>query len=302
MSDSTSGGAPSSSGATIPILGGAVLAIVAGSLYLFYQLNQVRDDLDQVRDQLAQTRTQLTAEIARVHENSTVSTQTSQSSVEALKTELDVARKQAQRLVGEAQVNATKHADEIAAHLERVQKIQQEQAQTVTAVNDAVSQVKTDADATKSKVVEVSTEVGSVRTELTAAKSDLDKTITDLKTTKGDLGIQSGLIATNAKELMALKAQGERNYFEFTLPKEKSPRKVGDIYIRLKAADLKRSRYTLELIIDDKVVEKKDKTMNEPVQFILSRAAQPYELVVNEVKKDMISGYLAAPKAAQARN
>jgi hypothetical protein len=71
--------------------------------------------------------------------------------------------------------------------------------------------------------------------------------------------------------------------------------------MRLKSADMKKNRYTIELIADDKLVEKKDKTVNEPVQFMLSRATQPFEIVVNEVKKDMISGYIAAPKVQQAR-
>ena len=126
--------------------------------------------------------------------------------------------------------------------------------------------------------------------------------IADLKSTKGDLGVQSGLIATNGKELAALRALGERNYTEFRLTKEKTPRKVGDVQMRLKAADMKKNRYTIELIADDKLVEKKDKTVNEPVQFMLSRATQPFEIVVNEVKKDMISGYISAPKVQQTRN
>ena len=49
-------------------------------------------------------------------------------------------------------------------------------------------------------------------------------------------------------------------------------------------------------------MEKKDRTVNEPVQFMLSKATQPYELVVNEVRKDMISGYVSAPKVQSVRN
>ena len=148
---------------------------------------------------------------------------------------------------------------------------------------------------------EVSTEVGTLRTEAAATKSELEKTIADLKSTRGDLGVQSGLIATNSKELSALKALGERNYTEFKLAKEKTAQRVGDVQIRLKSVDQKKNRYTIELIADDKLVEKKDKTINEPVQFLLSRATQPYELVVNEVKKDLIVGYVSAPKVQQSR-
>jgi len=123
-----------------------------------------------------------------------------------------------------------------------------------------------------------------------------------LKATQGDLGVQSGLIATNGKELAALKALGERNYVEFKLAKTKGPQKVGDISVLLKKADPKTNRYTITVIADDKTVEKKDKTVNEPVQFMLAKASQPYELVVNDVKKDLISGYVAAPKVQQTRN
>jgi hypothetical protein len=77
---------------------------------------------------------------------------------------------------------------------------------------------------------------------------------------------------------------------------------VGDIAVLLKKTDPKKNRYTIEVIADDKTVEKKDKTINEPVQFLLSRATQPYELVVNDVKKDLISGYVASPKVQQTRS
>ena len=60
-------------------------------------------------------------------------------------------------------------------------------------------------------------------------------------------------------------------------------------------------RFTIELLADDKRVEKKDKNLNEPVQFYVSKARQPYEIVVNEVKKDQIVGYLATPKVQTSR-
>ena len=137
---------------------------------------------------------------------------------------------------------------------------------------------------------------------MAATRSELEKTIATLKATQGDLGVQSGLIATNGKELAALKALGERNYTEFKLGKTKAPQKVGDIAVFLEKCDPKNNRYTIRVIADDKTVEKRDKTLNEPVQFLLSKATQPYELVVNDIKKDLISGYVASPKVQQTRN
>jgi len=288
-----------SSGPKIAILFGAVVALVGASLYQFYEVRQVRAELETTRDALMD-------QIAKVHETTTVSSKTNRQSVDTLKAQMDEARRQASILAGQAKIDATRHADELA---EKLEKAQQEQAakvaETATAVSNVsgeVSKVKDDANTTKTRVGEVSTDLANVKTDAAATKAELEKTISDLKSTKGDLGVQSGLIATNGKELAALRALGERNYTEFRLTKEKAPRKVGDVQMRLKAADMKKNRYTIELIADDKLVEKKDKTVNEPVQFMLSRATQPFEIVVNEVKKDMISGYISSPKVQQTRN
>lgn len=268
-----------------------VVALAVATGYLFYQTNQIRSEVAQTRDQLLD-------EIAKIHETSAVSTQTSRRSVESLKDEVSAARTQASQLAGQARIDAEKHAEELAAKL---QKAQQEQAQRVAAVSNEVSQVRETAATATNRISEVSTDVTNVRTDVAATKSELEKTIANLKATQGDLGVQSGLIATNAQELSALKALGERNYVEFKLGKTKAPQRVGDIAVLLKRTDPKKNRFTIDLIADDKTVEKKDKTVNEPVQFLVSRASQPYELVVNEVKKDLISGYVSSPKVQRPR-
>jgi len=279
-------------GGKIAILFVLVVALIAATGYLFVQVTQTRSELTQTREALLD-------EISKIHETSAVSTQTSRRSVESLKSDVDAARRQASQLAGQAKIDAEKHAEELAANL---QKVQQEQAQKVSAVSAEVSQVKDATTAANTKISEVSTDVGNVKTEVASTRSELEKTIAQLKATQGDLGLQSGLIATNGKELAALKALGERNYVEFKLGKTKGPQKVGDISVLLKKADPKTNRYTITVIADDKTVEKKDKTVNEPVQFMLAKASQPYELVVNDVKKDLISGYVAAPKVQQTRN
>lgn len=294
MSDSMDPGG--SSGPKIAILFGAVVALIGATLYQFYELRQVRGELDSTRDAVMD-------QISKLHETTTVSSKTNRQSVDSLKQQMDEARRQASILAGQAKIDASKHADELAAKLEKAQQDQAAKvAESFTAVTGEVTKVKDDATSTKTRVGEVSTDLATVKTDAAATKAELEKTISDLKSTKGDLGVQSGLIATNGKELAALRALGERNYTEFRLTKEKTPRKVGEVQMRLKSADMKKNRYTLELIADDKLVEKKDKTINEPVQFMLSRATQPFEIVVNEVKKDMIAGYISSPKVQQTRN
>ena len=286
--------APSGSGWKTPlIIAVAALAAVAGGQFYYFngQLTQLRSEINDRLDSLDQ-------KIAQTQEASNVSSQTSRRTVDNLKKELDSARAQASQLAGQAKVDASKHADEIAS---RLQQAQDQQAKQVSAVTADLSQVKDQASATQGRVGEVSGQVDNLKTEQASTKQQLEKTIADLKRTTGDLGVTSDLVATNGKELAALKALGERNYTEFKLAKEKNPTKIGDVMVRLKNADPKKNKYTIDLIADDKTIEKKDRSTNEPLQFLLSRAAQPYELVVNEVRKDLIVGYISAPKVQQVR-
>lgn len=137
--------------------------------------------------------------------------------------------------------------------------------------------------------------------KLGRVSGDLESTGADVKRVEGDLNIVSSTVATNAKELAALKELGEHDYFEFALGKTKAPQKIGDLRLVLTKTDPKHNRYTVEVLADDKKVEKKDRTVNEPVQLYLSGSSQVYEIVVNQVKKNEVVGYVATPKVKLAR-
>lgn len=271
------------------VLFGLVAALIAGNVYSFLQVKDVKSDLARTKDALA-------SEISKVQEASSVSSQSHRRNVDTLRDQLEMARRQANAAAGQAKTDAIKRTEELTAAISREQEKQKAETRA------EISQVKDVATSATTKIGEVSTEVGSVKSDLGATKSELEKTVANLKRVTGDLSSQGSLIATNSSELTALKALGERNYTEFRLGKTKEPQRVGDIAVLLKRADMKRNRYTIEVVVDDKKVEKKDKTINEPVQFMVSKARQPYEIVVNEVKKDQIAGYLASPKVQTIRN
>jgi chromosome segregation ATPase len=225
-----------------------------------------------------------------------------QQRLKALDDEISAAMKGASATTASAlkrtQAEALKHSQELAKQL-------QEQQQQVASEIGTLKEATTTAD---SKISAVSSDVGSVKTEVTTVKADiastqsgLEKALADLKRVNGDMGVMSGLIATNGKDLAALRELGERNYFEFDLTKKMADKRIGNVTLRLKSADTKRNRYTLEVLADDKRVEKKDKTINEPVQVYVSGYRQPYEIVINQVKKDGVVGYLSTPKVTLAR-
>jgi predicted nucleic acid-binding Zn-ribbon protein len=149
--------------------------------------------------------------------------------------------------------------------------------------------------------------IGAVATEVGGAKKDIEATRTDLETTKGkleratgDMGVMSGLIAHNRDDLEELKRRGDRNYYEFKVTKSKTPQRVGPVQVTLNKTDQKRGKYTMTVFVDDRSIEKKDKTAGEPVQFYLRGNARmaPYEIVVFDVGKNDINGYLSTPKDA----
>ena len=287
MADSGYAPQPSGSGGMkTAILIGAVVAMLAANIYLYLQL-------DRMRTEVAKLRETVLTEITNLRETSSVTSQTARRHLDSLKDELANARRQSSMAASQVKAEALKRADQIQAQIEAEQKKQQQQ------VASQLSEVKQSAD---TKIAEVSGDVTSVKSQLGMTQAELKKTISDLKQVTGDLGVQSGYIATNGKELAALKRLGERNYIEFNLAKAKQPQRVGDISILLKKTDPKRNKYTIEVLADDKTTEKKDRTINEPVQFYVAKARQPYEIVVNTVKKDQIVGYLAAPKDQVARN
>jgi hypothetical protein len=143
-------------------------------------------------------------------------------------------------------------------------------------------------------------EVGKVKEDVAASRAAIAETQAQLQRAVGDLGEQSGLIARNADELGALKRAGVREYYEFDITKAKSPAPVGPVAVRLKDADAKKHKFNMVLVVDDVEIEKKDKTLLEPVQFYRKGSRQLNEIVVYAVQKDRITGYLSTPKSGDA--
>lgn len=180
-------------------------------------------------------------------------------------------------------VAAQRNAQAQTARLAREQKATE---QKVGAVQSDVSSVKTD--------------VGGVKTDVASTQADLAATKTQLTRVMGDAGVMSGLIATNHDQLEELKHRGDRNYYEFTLHKGAPPQNVGTIKLQLKKVNVKHNKYTLTVSSDDKNIEKKDRTLDEPVQFYSGKSPALFEIVVNNISKNIVTGYLSTPKNAPA--
>ncbi|MGA7219102.1 MAG: hypothetical protein WBX38_12335 [Candidatus Sulfotelmatobacter sp.] len=169
----------------------------------------------------------------------------------------------------------------------------------------AESRLESEQQASKQQIGEVSGEVAGVKGEVGGVKTDVASTKADLETTKaklqsavGDLGMQSGLIAHTQQDLETLKHRGDRNYYEFTLTKGAKPQAIATVSLQLKKIDTKHGKYTMNVTADDKTIEKRDRTVAEPIQFYSGRDHLLFELVVWNVDKNKATGYLSTPKNA----
>ena len=172
------------------------------------------------------------------------------------------------------------------------------QRQQRASLNRLVKEQKQQIAAVSGEVEGVKSDVGTVKSDVETAKSDLAATKDKLEHTIGDLGMQSGLIAHTREDLEALRRKGERNYYEFALLKGKAPVPVSTISLQLKKVDPKRSKFTLNVLADDRTIEKKDRTMYEPLQFYTAKDRRLYEVVIFTADKNKVTGYLSTPKEA----
>ena len=279
---------PTSHKVAFGLLAAGLIIALAGDGYLWSKSNGLMNEI-------SSTQSGTQAQISKLNDATTTLLQQEQARLEALSQEMQQkvkgANDSASIAIRRARTEAQKQGEELS------QRLAEQQQQ----VSGELDQLKSATTTASSKITEVSTDVDAVKQNVASTRSDLDKTGADLKRVMGDMGVMSGLIATNSKDLDALRALGERNYFEFDLTKAQGMKKIGDVMLTLKKADPKRNRYTVDVMADDKHVEKKDKTMNEPVQLYVSGNMQPYEIVINQVKKDEVVGYLATPKVKVAR-
>jgi hypothetical protein len=257
------------SGALLAALAVSLLAAIGGLIWCATLGNRLTTQ----QSELAETKQQnvaLAAELRETDARLRVTTDELSKSLGLTQKQLDA---RAQEIIRREQADNA-----------RLQSAQQQTAQQVSAVSSDLSNVKTD--------------VGGVKTDLGKTQTDVTSALSQLQSVRGDLSSTNSVIARNHDELVELEHKGDRNYYEFTLTKgQKKP--VGTVSLELRKTDQKKSKFTLNIYADDKTYEKKDRNVNEPLQFFSGKDPQLFEIVINTIAgKNQISGYLSTPKGA----
>jgi len=276
----------------------AAFLIAVGNLY--WQLEKTRTELANLRDSTQK-------EVAKLSEESRLAVNRKPGDPKPDRKILDSIKEEMAEQLNNTKTQAaiaSQHAKDAVAHANQLAaKLGEETQNQHKLVLNELGQLKELEATSSAKVNDVSADVATIKTDVADTRQELKQTVSELKQVTGDLGVQSGLIATNAKELNALRTLGERNYFDFHIERNGKPQRVGGVALVLKKTDAKRGKYTMQVVADDKTTEKKEKAVNEPVQFYVSKGKILYEVVVNDVQKDFVTGYLATPKETTlARN
>jgi chromosome segregation ATPase len=270
---------------------------LALNAYQSSRTTQLNGDVNALRQEMSGIKTSMNQSQEAVKQNLATVQENLNATKDEVAKKVDQAKSVAQR---SAMIVDAKWSKQVA---ERDKKYDTDMAQIRETNQQSQEKLASELASTNGEVGTVKSDVGGVKADVSSTRSELERTIGDLKRMRGDMGEMSGLIATNGKELNALKELGDRVYWEFSLGKNSNLQKVGDVQLALKKLDQKHNRYTVEVVMDDKHIEKKDRTINEPVQFYSgARQRQPLEVVVYEIDKDKVVGYLAAPKVQVARN
>ena len=262
----TSGGAPRWVGLAIAVLAGVSLIGVILGVGAFSRAKSVEDT---VQSSLKQENDMLAQRLAKSDEMN-----------QQLQSDLKVV------------------TDKLNLTEDELQKARQASKASVVAYNKKLTGLASNVNtqlATKANADDLNKLSGDV----SGVKNDLESTKGKLERATGDMGVMSGLIARNHDDVEELKRKGDRNYFEFTLQKTKNSQRVGPVQITLNKTDQKKSKYTMTVLADDKAIEKKDRTAGEPVQFYVKGTGRyaPYEIVVFDVGKNQVTGYLSTPKS-----
>lgn len=239
---------------------------------------------------------------AGIHSRQGLETKLAQSNsqISQLGTTLDKANSQIDDLKAELDLTSQK-LGLTQAQLQEARKtsavLRRQQAQASKQLQAQIGQVQ---QQTQASVSQLNDELGGAKTDLAATKASLNTTEAKLEGAVGDMGVMSGKIAHNDSQLQELIRLGQRNYYKFDIHKSKYPARVGPVMVQVSKVDTKHWRYNLYLTVEDKRIEKKDKTLFEPVQFYTSdpNLTAPMELVVFQMKKDEAIGYLSTPKSA----
>lgn len=256
-----------------------IVAAVGFNVFLMSKMGAIEDSAQQQRVALETKIADLEGRLeaangARMHE------------LAAIETQLDKARKEA---ASRSRSEAKRQSDRVAKTLAQQQREQQDMFLT------EISGVRGAADANRDGIADVDSKVDRVQNGVDENREGLAETADLVRGAQGEIDSVAGRVDFNASAIARLRRMGENEVVRFELLKSKNRTRVENVQLRLRDVSANKNRYSIEILADDELIVQKNRYRNEPVEFYVTGARRPYEIVVTEVEKDRVSGYLAKP-------
>jgi predicted nucleic acid-binding Zn-ribbon protein len=153
---------------------------------------------------------------------------------------------------------------------------------------------------------QVESEQTAQRSQLAQVEADLRQGITSVTSVQEQTGSDlSGVhrqVEANARDLNALSQRLDPKRVDFELTKGQTEELVPGVSLRISGTNplYQRYRASLWLLQDRRTLWLRDQSVHQPVRFFHKETAEPYELVVTDVTKKFVIGYLLVPVRPEA--
>ncbi len=285
---------PMHTGVVVLLLLGLALAL-AGNAYQFVKATRLAS-------QVASVQQSLQSQITRLSDATNGAFDVAQHRFEELKRLQD----STSAALIDARSESRHSSSQVAARLEeRNQELEQANRELIAQLTALKQDVNSRLQTTAVRLQNTTTKLDTADAKLQRISTEADANRADLKRVSGDLNsIRSNLSGTAPTQSAAATAPGpspEHRHLPFDLLTTKVPTRIGEIQIAIRSTDPKNNRYTMDLYTGDKTALGRDCAVNEAVRFYRSGDPLPYEVVVSQIRKDEVIGYVTAPSTPNLR-
>ena len=256
------------------LLAALLVALAAAELHLAHQIHAVRHLSYQLQDGLA-------TEIAPFRQAAVTAGNTSILDSDNLRGDLQDASRATEESANKARRDASRYAEHLTAQLEQ-DRIKHEEM-----LDRALDNVRDLSSAAGSAVSQLGTEIQSARAEMADTSAAL------VRASKDVAALRHG---TASRQLAA--ARSPWNRFEFQLTDHADTQYLAGVMLSIRKIDPEHNRFSVNVTFSDREI-REDGSLNEPVGFSAPNTSRQYELIVDDIAKGRIHGYLATPGPAQ---
>lgn len=171
-------------------------------------------------------------------------------------------------------------------------KLMQQMHQQITAEMD------TRTSALDARLNQLESEQADQRAKMAQTEANLKQEISSVREENGrDLSGVREQEEANSRDVNALSHKFDQKRIDFELAKGQAKELAPGILLRVQGTKPSRERYhgVLSLTEEHRTVWLRDQSAHEPVRFVPKDGGQPYELVVTNVTKKSVAGYLLTP-------